>query len=154
MKLKIIIFFLLIGMLLFVGCTEKSNEQNQVDNGIDNTNDDTNDDGSGEYASNIDMNLVGNWTWISGNNNGEPVTQIINGWVHFKQDGTWKFAYDYDYTMRIQNGTWQARDGELYWGTAGQEISDWYSIDSYKFGINDGDLSIMSGNSVMNYLKQ
>ena len=93
--------------------------------------------------------IVGNWTFLSGTSNGEPVTHIVSGWVNYKSDGTWVYSYDYGYTTVDAEGTWQTQDGQLAWGTNGSEISDWYSVDSYDFV--DGDLVISSSTSEMRY---
>ena len=86
--------------------------------------------------------IVGNWTFINGTNNDGPVTHIASGWIDYKADGTWTYFYDYGYTTVNQEGTWQAQEGQLYWGTNGSEISDWYSYDTYEIV---GDVLIIRG---------
>lgn len=155
-KAKIVIFSLFtIMVLLLSGCTStQTNEAETGEQGTSNvtTSDSDNGDDSGQYASNLDQRFIGNWTWISATSGGEPVTGIASGWLNFEADGTWDFYYDYGYSERIQNGTWQAKDGELYWGTEGYEISDWYSYDSYEFV--DGDLIIIQQTGESRYQRQ
>lgn len=152
-KQLIILGITLFLILLFAGCTS-TNEGDDNQNASDNngSSSDSNDDAS-DYAVNVDKNLVGNWTWTCGTSNGEPVTHISSGWVNFKKNGTWMYAYDYGYTITIQNGTWQAKDGQLYWGTDGSEISDWYSINSYEL-VNSNELVISTDSSDSLYIKQ
>ena len=152
-KMPTVLFSLLVvALLVLSGCT--STEQNKgtnADEGTTNQNADNGGD-SGQYASNLDQRFIGNWTWISATSGGEPVTGIASGWLNFEADGTWDFYYDYGYSERIQNGTWQAKDGDLYWGTEGYEISDWYSYDSYEFV--DGDLIIIQQTGESRYQRQ
>ena len=152
-KAKIVFFSLCtILVLLLSGCTSTpTNEADTGDEGTTNQNADNGGD-SGQYASNLDQRFIGNWTWISATSGGEPVTGIASGWLNFEADGTWDFYYDYGYSERIQNGTWQAKDGDLYWGTEGFEISDWYSYDSYEFV--DGDLIIIQQMGESRYQRQ
>jgi len=155
-RAKIVFFSLIVIILLLLsGCTSTGpNESDNSDEVTENQDvgDSDNSDDSGEYASNLDPRFVGNWTWVSAVSGGEPVTDISNGWLNFEADGTWDFYYDYGYTERIQNGTWQAKDGELYWGTEGFEISDWYAYDTYEF--IDGDLIIIQSGGESRYRKQ
>jgi len=131
------IFFIgliLLSLLILAGCTENNDGNNNQDAG------DTNpDDGSNDYSGNHDPRLIGNWTYN-------------NSWVNFHEDGTFNSAYDYDYTIVRYEGTWQAKDGQLSWGTNGHEISDWYSMDSYHF--NGDDLVINRDSTVSTYEKQ
>ncbi|HMA83416.1 MAG TPA: hypothetical protein VKP59_04220 [Candidatus Thermoplasmatota archaeon] len=152
-----ILFFSLIFLtvLLLAGCTSSdTKEVKNNDEGTENQNIGNSDNGddSGQYASNLDPRFIENWTWVSAVSGGEPVTEISYGWLNFEADGTWNFYYDYGYTERIQNGTWQAKDGELYWGTEGSEISDWYAYDNYEF--DDGDLIIIQSGGESRYRKQ
>jgi len=136
---------IIVSIFLLAGCTNNNNagEDNE---GTGGTGDDGGSDGT---TANIDVNMLGNWTWTSGTNNGEPITHISSGWVHFKNDGTFNSVYDYGYTLVIYEGTWQAQNGDLYWGTNGNEISDWYSTDSYQASGNE--LIITSDSSEMIY---
>ena len=147
MNKNIMIFGVLAVLVLVIaGFTLMNNEGTSDVNGDTEGPSDNNDStiGANEYGS-----IVGNWTFVSGTTNGEPITHIVSGWVNYKADGTWTYFYDYGYTTVNDQGTWQAQDGELSWGTDGSEINDWYSYDTYKFV--DGDLVIMSPNSEMRY---
>ena len=117
--------------------------------GNDNTNTGGDNDGPSNDGVNQAGSIVGNWTFVDGTQNGQPVTHIASGWVNYKADGTWTYFYDYGYTTLNDEGTWQAQDGELYWGTEGSEISDWYSYDNYQL-VGD-DLIISSNTSEMRY---
>ena len=111
------------------------NEVNIEGNGNTNTNGDNEGPSNTDYTnndSNQDGSIVGNWTFVSSETNGEPVTHVTSAWVNYKADGTWTYFYDYGYTTVNDEGTWQAQDGVLYWGTEGHEISDWYSVDNYE----------------------
>ena len=135
-------------VLVVAGFTLLNNEGTSETN-TDGTNEGSSvNDGSNEGLNQAN-NIVGNWTFVSGTQNGSPVTHIVSGWVNYKADGTWVYFFDYGYTTVDAEGTWQAQDGELYWGTNGNEVSDWYSYDSYQFV--DGDLVITSDNSEMIY---
>jgi len=129
-----LIGIMLVSVLLLTGCTETNDNNNNQNTGDDNT-----DDNSNTYSVNHDPRLIGNWT---GN----------NSWVHFHEDGTFQSAYDYDYTIVTYEGTWQAKDGQLSWGTNGHEISDWYSMDTYHF--NGDDLVITQDTIESTYEKQ
>ena len=108
-------------------------------------------DGNTNTDGNHDGRFVGNWTFVDGTSSGQPVTHITSGWVNYKADGTWSYFFDYGYTTVNAEGTWQAKDGTLYWGTNGNEISDWYSVESYQF---TGDNLILSTDtSEMRYTK-
>ena len=102
--------------------------------------------------SNHDGRFVGNWTFVEGTSSGKPVTHIASAWINYKADGTWTDFYDFGHQIRRQQGTWQAKDGVLYWGTDGSQISDWYSVDDYQF-VGD-DLIISKDASEMRYRKQ
>jgi len=147
----------LISILLLAGCTDNStsnsDENNQETGDNNNAGNSDNSGNSNGYAVNVDPNMVGNWTWTSGTNSGEPITHISSGWVNFKEDGTFNSYYDYGYTVVVYEGTWQAKDGDLYWGTNGHEISDWYSYDTYDFITNNG-LTIISDSSEMLYQRR
>jgi hypothetical protein len=154
-RAKIVFFSLIVLIVLLLsGCTStgpnESDNSDEVTENQDVGNSDNND--SNQYNSNLDPRFIGNWTWVSAVSGGNPVTDISSGWLKFEADGTWDFYYDYGYTERIQNGTWQAKDGELYWGTEGYEISDWYSYDTYEF--EDGDLIIIQSSGESRYQKQ
>lgn len=143
------IFFIgmiLVSVLVLAGCTEDNTDSNNdQDTGDADTGGSSND-----YSGNHDPRLIGNWTWTDGTNQGNPVDYITRGWVNFMQDGTFKSFYDYGYTTVNYEGTWQAKDGDLYWGTNGHEISDWYSTDNYQI---DGKLTIDNSATEMNYEK-
>lgn len=126
---------ILVSVLLLSGCTEDNNDSNN-DQG---TGDADTGGSSNDYSGNHDPRLIGNWTYN-------------NSWVHFHEDGTFHFLYDYVYNFALYEGTWQAKDGQLSWGTNGHEISDWYSMDSYHF--NGDDLVITRDSSEITYEKQ
>ena len=136
----------IISIFLLAGCT---NNNNAGDNN-QGTGDENNDDSG--YAVNADPNMVGNWTWTSGTSSGEPITHIISSWVNFHKDGTFNSVYEYDNQLVIYEGTWQAKDGDLAWGTNGNEISDWYLTDSYQ--VSGNELIITSDSSEMKYSNQ
>ncbi|MBN1275795.1 hypothetical protein JXA12_05925, partial [Candidatus Woesearchaeota archaeon] len=78
--------------------------------------------------------VVGNWSWVSGTAEGEPVTQIRSGWLAFHDDGTWSFSFDYGYTVNAQAGTYQAGDGRLVMSTFHDDRpSSWTSSSTYAF---------------------
>ena len=121
-------------------------------NGNSTTNGDTNKPSNNEPIqtdSNHDGRFVGNWTFVEGTSGGKPVTHIVSGWISYKADGNWTECFDYGDQILNEQGTWQAKDGVLCWGTNGSEISDWYSVDDYQF-VGD-DLIISSDNSEMRY---
>jgi hypothetical protein len=128
------------------------NGLNTGENGNPNTNGDNEEPSNNEYTStdpNHDGRLVGNWTFVEGTASGKPVTHIVSGWINYKADGNWTEFFDYGDQLLNEQGTWQAKDGVLYWGTNGSEISDWYSVDDYQI-IGD-DLIISSDYSEMRY---
>jgi hypothetical protein len=128
------------------------NGLNTGENGNPNTNGDTEEPSNNEYTStdpNHDGRLVGNWTYVEGTSSGQPITHIVSGWINYKADGNWTEFFDYGDQLLNEQGTWQAKDGVLCWGTNGSEISDWYSVDDYQ--IVGDDLIISSDYSEMRY---
>jgi len=128
---------------------------NSGGNGNTNTGGD-NEGSSTNNNSNTDPNhdgrFVGNWTFVEGTSSGKPVTHIASAWINYKADGTWTDFFDFGHQIRRQQGTWQAKDGVIYWGTNGSEISDWYSVDDYQF--TGDDLILSTDTSEMRYRKQ
>jgi hypothetical protein len=110
----------------------EANTTGDIPEGNENTNPEGDKEGASNNSVNVAGTVVGNWTFINGTNSDGPVTHIASGWIDYKADGTWTYFYDYGYTTVDQEGTWQAQDGQLYWGTNGSEISDWYSYDTYE----------------------
>lgn len=129
------------------------NATNTTENGNTNTNGETeqpsNNNGYTSTDANHDGRFVGNWTFIEGTSSGKPITHIVSGWIYYKADGTWTNFFDYGHQLLNEQGTWQAKDGVLCWGTDGTEISDWYSVDDYQFV--DDDLIISSDYSEVRY---
>ena len=154
-KTKIILVAVVI-VVIVAGFTFINNEGyldtilNAGDNGgNDNTNTGGDNEGSSNNGVNQDGSIVGNWTFVNGTTNGQPVTHIASGWINYKADGTWTYFYDYGYTTINDQGTWQAQHWELYWGTEGSEISDWYAYDNYQ--LKGDNLVIISDTSEMIY---
>lgn len=138
-KNKMMVFAVLAVLVLAVAALTLTNNNGTPATTTGDTNEgngNTNPEGENEGSSNTGANgagsIVGNWTFVNGTTNDGPVTHIASGWIDYKADGTWTYFYDYGYTTVNQEGTWQAQDGELYWGTNGSEISDWYSYDTYE----------------------
>jgi len=128
------------------------NGVNAGENGNTPTNGGNEEPSNNEYTptdSNHDGRFVGNWTFVEGTTSGQPVTHIVSGWINYKADGTWTESFDYGDQILNEQGTWQAKDGVIYWGTDGTEISDWYSVDDYQF--TGDDLIISSDYSEMRY---
>jgi hypothetical protein len=128
------------------------NGLNTGETGNTNTNGDTEEPSNNDYTatdSNHDGRLVGNWTFVEGTSSGQPITHIVSGWINYKADGTWTEFFDYGDQLLNEQGTWQAKDGVLCWGTDGSEISDWYSVDDYQ--IAGDDLIISSDYSEIRY---
>ena len=155
-KTKMMLFAVLaVSVLLVAAFTLTNNEGiNEINPDNNDKKDNTNPEGdnqgaSSDVATTAGGSIVGNWTFVNGTSNGEPVTHIASGWVNYKADGTWTYFYDYGYTTVEAEGTWQTQDGQLSWGTNGSEISDWYSMDTYE--IKGDILIIRSSGSEMFY---
>ncbi len=132
-KHKMIIFAVLAVSVLVVAAVALTNNEGTSDtNTADGNNEGSPATGDSNTGTNAQASIVGNWTFVNSTTNGELVTHIASGWVSYKDDGTWTYSFDYGYTIVNDEGTWQAQDGKLYWGTEGHEISDWYSVDNYE----------------------
>ena len=116
-KTKMMLFAVLAVLVLAVAAFTLTNNEGLLDTIISGDNNEGTDNTTmgedNEIPSNNDTtvegSIVGNWTFVSGIQNGEPVTHIASGWLHYKADGTWRYSYDYGYTILDDEGTWQAQ---------------------------------------------